>query len=348
MKPKYRLFRRNGIFYSVETNLGRQESLRTRDKNEAVRLLNARNEAHRQPSINLQIARAYLSASDSEAPKRTWQTVMTEVVKLKQGETKDRWGRAILDSALDHIRSVRLLETRPDHFLRVLETGTVSTNVFLRRLHNFALDMTWLAWPIIPKRQWPAVTYAEKRAITLEEHKSLIASEYNPERKAFYQLCWHLGGSQGDIAELAAEDIDWKQNSIGYARRKTGKISIAHFGDEIGEILEGLPNAGPLFPNMRLMRASDRATEFKRLCRRAGVDGVTLHSYRYSWAERARTCGMPERFAQEVLGHNSKAVTRFYAKKAKVRIPALEDYEAANEKIVPSELDESKPEEIGS
>ncbi|MHC1763952.1 MAG: tyrosine-type recombinase/integrase [Verrucomicrobiia bacterium] len=273
--------------------------------------------------------------------------VMDAIVKLKKGETQVRWARAILDPALDHIKDIRLLETRSDHFLRVLENGTVSTNVFLRRLHNFALDMTWLAWPILPKRQWPAVTHADKRAVTLEEHQALIAVERNPERRAFYQLCWYLGGSQGDVASLTAEDIDWQQNAIGYARKKTGEISLAHFGDEVAAILSQLPARGPLFPNLQPMRASDRATEFKRLCRRANIEGVTLHSYRYSWAERARTCGMPERFAQEALGHNSKAVARFYAKRAKVNIPSLEDYEKAKRKIVRGEF-QQLPREPGS
>jgi hypothetical protein len=54
---------------------------------------------------------------------------------------------------------------------------------------------------------------------------------------------------------------------------------------------------------------------------------VTLHSYRYAWAERAETAGMPERFAMENLGHNSEAVHRAYAKKSLMKIPALEDYE---------------------
>jgi len=36
---------------------------------------------------------------------------------------------------------------------------------------------------------------------------------------------------------------------------------------------------------------------------------------------------MPERFAQEALGHNSKAVHRAYAKRALMKIPSLEDYE---------------------
>jgi integrase len=57
------------------------------------------------------------------------------------------------------------------------------------------------------------------------------------------------------------------------------------------------------------------------------IRGVTLHSYRYVWAERAKTAGCPERFAQEALGHNSKAVHRAFAKRALMKLPSLEDYE---------------------
>src|SRR5436189_4073153 len=85
------------------------------------------------------------------------------------------------------------------------------------------------------------------------------------------------------------------------------------------------------------MREAHRATEFARACRRLMIKGVTLHSYRYAWAERARTCGYPERFAQEALGHNSQAVHRSYAKRAQVRLPSLEQYErnAADENVIP-------------
>jgi hypothetical protein len=34
---------------------------------------------------------------------------------------------------------------------------------------------------------------------------------------------------------------------------------------------------------------------------------VTLHSYRYAWAERAKTVGHPERFAQEALARTPKS-----------------------------------------
>ena len=70
-----------------------------------------------------------------------------------------------------------------------------------------------------------------------------------------------------------------------------------------------------------------RATEFKQRCVGLNIHGVTLHSYRYSWAERAKKAGYPERYAQMALGHNSKAWTRAYSKKAQVLLPPLEEYE---------------------
>jgi hypothetical protein len=40
----------------------------------------------------------------------------------------------------------------------------------------------------------------------------------------------------------------------------------------------------------------------------------------------------PERFAQQALGHNSKAVHRAYAKHAEVTVPSLDDWEKEWEK----------------
>ena len=65
-----------------------------------------------------------------------------------------------------------------------------------------------------------------------------------------------------------------------------------------------------------------------------GIQGVSLHSYRYAWAQRARTVGYPERFAQEALGHNSRAVHYAYARGARVVVPSLEDYETRNRAVM--------------
>src|SRR5438445_1690169 len=96
---------------------------------------------------------------------------------------------------------------------------------------------------------------------------------------------------------------------------------MIRLGGSVAKILESRPVTGYLFPQIVRWKESDRAKAFIRRCRLVKVSGVSLHSYRYSWAERAKTCGFPERFAQEALGHGSKAVARAYAKKAKVLIP---------------------------
>src|SRR5947199_5301645 len=348
MKNQFRLYRRpkGGFFYAHDSITGKQDSLGTRDRAEAVTLLNARNESVRQPQLNLQIAKAYLAGTDSAVSSRTWQNALDAVIDTKSGSTRDRWRRAAKETALDLIRDRVIIETQAEHLLACLKAGTVSTNVHLRKLHNFCLSMNWLPWPIIPKRLWPEVRFRPKRAITIEEHHLIIEREKNPERRDFYDLCWHVGGSQTDVANLTVEDIDWPSQTIAYARRKTGSLAMLRFGSEIGEILRRLPNRGPLFPYLRTVRAGDRATEFKQRCDGLGIKGVSLHSYRYAWAERAKQCGYPERFAQEALGHNSKAVHRAYAKKAQVTLPPLEEYErrVSETKVIPMPLaNEARP-----
>jgi integrase len=318
------------MFYCVDTTTGKRTSLQTSDQAEAARLVHAKNEAERQPMLNRHMARAYLAGTHAETATRTWRHAIEEVIKLKKGANQERWKTFLNDRALTELLPLIIVETEASVLLKVLQAGTVSTNVFLRRLHNFCVDMSWLLWPLIPKRQWPTVRYKTKRAITPEEHGKIIASEANAERRAFYQLCWHLGGSQGDIAQLVAEDVDWDQSTIGFARKKTGVPVLIHLGTEALNVLKDLSAEGPLFPYLSPLRSSDRANLFKDCCRRVSIEGVTLHSYRYSWAERAKSVGYPERFAQVALGHNSKAVHRAYAKRAVVKLPSLEEFERSS------------------
>jgi hypothetical protein len=335
MRQRYRLYRRKkaGRYYIHDDVTGKQDSLHTTDRGTALRLFHSRGEAQQQPAVNLQIARAYLAASDSQIATRDWQFVIEEMVKLKKGETQHRWRTAIRDKAFDLIRHLPVLETRPENFLRVLETGKVSTNVCLRRIHNFALDMTWLPWPVIVKRQWPKVQFKDKRAISWDEHQAIVNRELSPERKAFYKLAWHLGASQSDLACLEAENIDWEHKVISFARKKTGSIAIMRFDDEVAEILRDLPGTGPLFPYLRTVRSGDRATEFHQRIAGLGIKGVSLHSYRYAWAEQAKKAGYPERFAQEALGHNSNAIHRAYARHAQVELPPLSEFERMRSKF---------------
>jgi integrase len=335
MKQAFGLVRRPwGVFYLKDKITGAQTSLKTTDKYEAQSILQAYNEAESQPHLNLALARVYLNGADPKLATRTWQEVMENIVAKKTDETRRRWEVAIKDRNFDSIRNLTVAETRPEHFDKALADGKVSTNVYLRRVHNHALGMEWLLKSVIPRLQWPKPVFKAKRAIVAEEHAAIIARELNTERRDFYELLWHTGASQTDAASLLAEDINWTTRTISYSRAKLKsrgcvgiKPALIRFGSEVEGILRRRPASGPLFPYLRTVRAGDRATEFRQRCEGLAITGISLHSYRYAWAERALKCGYPERFAQQALGHNSKAVHHAYSKRAEVTVPSLDDWE---------------------
>lgn len=333
MKQTFGLVRRPwGVYYLKNKITGEQTSLKTRNKQEAQKLLQARNDAENQPQFNVALARVYLNGADPKLGTRTWQEVMEHIVARKKDETRHRWETAIKDSNFDGIRNLRVAETRPEHFDKALADDKVSTNVYLRRIHNHALGMEWLLKSVIPRLQWPKPVFKQKRAITAEEHAAIVAREQNAERRDFYELLWHTGAAQSDAAFLTAEDVDWTQRTISYSRKKLKgragvKPALIRFGVEVEAILRRRPQSGPFFPYLRTVRPGDRATEFRQRVVGLGIEGVSLHSYRYAWAERALKCGYPERFAQQALGHNSKAVHHAYSKNAEVTVPSLEEWE---------------------
>ncbi|HEV2692751.1 MAG TPA: tyrosine-type recombinase/integrase [Verrucomicrobiae bacterium] len=190
--------------------------------------------------------------------------------------------------------------------------------------------MNWLLVPIIAKKLWPEVVHKDKRAIKFEEQQKILERELNPERKAYYEICWLIGGSQTDMANLKAENIDWQNRTISYVRRKSRTLATLKIDSGLENLLRSLPATGNLFPYLAGVRVADRATEFKQPCSGLNIKGVTLHSYRYAWAERAAAAGYPERYAQQALGHANKTVARDYAKNADVLLPSLESYERSN------------------
>jgi integrase len=349
MQTRFRLVcrgNRGNTFYCVDKQSGKRSSLGKISLAEARQIVHARNEAERQPLLNLQLARAYLAGTDPAVTSRTWRDAILALIETKRAANQIRWRSVLRDTALVPLWSRVIIETTAEQLLKAISSGTVSTNIYLRRLHNFCLDMGWLAWPILHKRQWPPIQFREKRAITLTEHQAIVAGESNAELRDFYELLWHTGASQTDMATLRGRDINWQAQTISYARMKTRTQAVIRFGEEAASILQRRALGEVLFPQVSRWKESDRAKAFIRRCRLVGVQGVSLHSYRYAWAERALTAGYPERFAQLALGHNSKAVHRAYARNAQVTLPALEEYERTRDASKVVRLSEPAPVEL--
>jgi len=336
---KYRLYQRaGGVFYWQEKGTTNRGSLGTHNRDEAECLLAAKNESQRQPALNLALGRAYLSAHDPKLCTRTWQAVMDEMMTHGIPSTQTRCMRAVRSKAFDPIRNKPLFETVTEDLLNICKSSGNSIGHYLRRLHNLALNLGWLAWPVVHKAVWPKIHSESKRGITPEEHALIIASEQNVERRHYYELLYETGAAQTDAAMLTSKNIDWRTGVLSYRRQKLGPKSEPArltIGKKLRELLMNLPQVGDLFPTIKKSGSNARSTEFRRRCRIAGVQGVSLHSYRHSWAQRAKACGYPQRFAQEALGHGSRAVHEAYARGATVVCPALDVYEDGSaEKII--------------
>ena len=318
-----------------------QVSLRTKDKHAAQEKLRAANESVAQPRLNLDLARIYLQAHDTESTERTWEMVMAAYSERGRTSSRRRCRQAFSGRDFNPIRAMKIVETKAEDLLRVLGTGKSSVNHYLRRLVHHAENLGWLRWMIMAPAAWPKPNKANKRGVTAEEHTQIITAEKNLERRAYYQMLWLTGGSQRDIALLRRENV--QEGLLVYKRSKlesTAPPCSMRLGPAMLALLAELPRAGWLFPDIANRESSklkgdsnQRAAEFSRRCRLLQIKGISLHSYRYAWAGRAAQAGYPQRYAQAALGHASAAVHNEYSKHAMVTVPALEEYE--DPKIVP-------------
>ena len=74
---RYRMFKsgKSGGYFQYDKQTKRQTSLHTKDRESAVRMINAANEKERLPMINRQIGMIYLASTDPEVANRTWNDV---------------------------------------------------------------------------------------------------------------------------------------------------------------------------------------------------------------------------------------------------------------------------------
>jgi hypothetical protein len=333
MKSSYRLYRRKGIYYVHDAETGKQKSLGTRDKKEAERLAMALNESRDNKLLNYKIAEAHLAAQDPAMTKRTWQDVM-DYWLAREGQvrqsTLDRAAVAFKSKPFDLIRDKKIVQTVSDDFLKVLKAGGTSTNVWLRIVHGCALRLDWLLRRVLAEAAWPPIKYGITRAITWDEHQQILAKERNAERRLYYEVLWQTGGAPVDIANITDDNIDWSHRVLQFYRQKLNnqkEPACIQIGVELEKALRACPSSGYLFPTIQRLDQKNRSGEFRRRCKTLKLSGLKLYSYRYAWAERAKACGYPERFAMVNLGHDSKAIHRAYAKKARVVCPSLESVE---------------------
>jgi len=155
MKQQFYIYSRRGMFYMQDSRTGKQQSLETRDRGEALRLLEIKRQSVADSSFNQIIVKTCLTTQDSLLSKRTWQTVMEQMQTHGKDASKTRCSRAMRSKAFDRLRSVKLVETNAEDFLTILNGAKISVAHYLKRLHNLALGYsTQRTLASRPLRSW--------------------------------------------------------------------------------------------------------------------------------------------------------------------------------------------------
>jgi integrase len=217
----------------------------------------------------LHLARAYLTASDPAFVERTWQVVMEQMQSRGKESSRERYASVFKSPSFDSIRNKKLMETTADDFFAVFKQNQVSINEFLKRLHNFAVHLGWIAIPIVAPYLWPKYEPKDRRGITQAEHESVLEKEKKAEWKLYLELLWETGAAQSDAVNFKAEDIDWQSRTISYFRMKTGSLAQFTISKKLETVLSHLPTTSVLFPNLSKFSANDRASRFRRRCHTA-------------------------------------------------------------------------------
>jgi hypothetical protein len=120
-KQRYRLYRRNGTYYTHETETGKQLSLRTKNREEAAAMVAARNQAAAQPVLNVAMAKVYLSAKSPELLTRTWGELIELMLKSYEGPTAKRWDKFRRSAPMRVLANLPIYMTEASHLLAVLD-----------------------------------------------------------------------------------------------------------------------------------------------------------------------------------------------------------------------------------
>ena len=260
--------------------------------------------------------------------KTTWDTIISTVAAIGGPSTVARKLVEFNHARWNKLKKLPLSNTGGSDFLKVMNAGGVSTACYLASVQTMALETGQISHPILPKRLWPKREKKFRRAITKEEHCRL-AHHREPKWAAYLELLWQTGASQSDAAQLQIELTDMDKGIITYRRMKTGTRAAQKISPSLMLMLKKLAGdrkRGYFIPHIAHLTVNARSSCFRKKCLALNIHGVSLHSYRYGWAERAFELGVPERLAMVALGHNSRAIHQAYAKGAKLVCLSLEEY----------------------
>lgn len=175
----------------------------------------------------------------------------------------------------------------------------------------------------------------ERRAFTLPELQDLL-NACDVEWRAMVLLGLYTGQRLGDLATLTWGQVDMEKREIRLVTQKTKRRQIIPMARPLADYLLALPSSdspdAPVLPGIEAASTNTLSRQFGELLKRAGLvkretthrkrgkgrdarrvqSDITFHSLRHTATTLLKSSGVSNAIAQEIIGHDSTAMSRRY------------------------------------
>jgi hypothetical protein len=124
---------------------------------------------------------------------------MEQMQSRGKESSRERYASVFKSPSFDGLRNKKLMETTADDFFAVFKQNKVAINEFVKRLHNFALHLGWIAIPIVapyPRFKIVGVAFDYCWPILIQIHPGCRRHLFDI-TQAFDVLTLMLGGGEG-------------------------------------------------------------------------------------------------------------------------------------------------------
>jgi len=192
----------------------------------------------------------------------------------------------------------------------------------IKRLYSWAVDQDLISDnPIRKVKRVPSAPHQDKSLSQETVQKFLACAASSQPLGDFSELLLLTGMRAGELLKLRWTDIDFDRKVARIFQHKTAQrgeqrprtiplctraVEIIRSQPELSEYVFTGDKGQPLSYSALKCR-KDRLED-----KHPDMPQVTFHQFRHTAASRMAQAGIPERVAQEILGHSSVLMTRYY------------------------------------
>lgn len=178
-----------------------------------------------------------------------------------------------------------------------------------------------------------------RKGFTVDQVKAIFAKA-SASWRGMILLGFYAGQRIGDLARLTWQNLDLEREEIHLVTEKTGRPMVIPMARPLVDFFATLPAsdnpADPVFPDLADLRTETLSGKFSAIVAEAGfgtydklhrgkeggkgrgsrrtTGNLTFHSLRHTSTSELKNAGVSNAIAQEIIGHDSEAMSRHYTK----------------------------------